>query len=305
MNTRQQRRATPSRASVAARKARPEAVSEFDRVHRSIDGYLDKASAARKRLLEEPYDPKSLHAWRVNLRRITATLKRVARLSDDDLDDVLTYLRTCRDTTGQCRDIDILADETLPTFIKENSAKSSDAAIVQQAMAQEQQRAHAETIAALKKTSLSTPIRSWRHWAESLEPPTDGLIRSTASAVIDARYSELKKRASKLDGGQKRLHRLRTATKKLRYSIDLYQHAFTDQASAAWLKQLADLQAHLGLAHDRMMARRLFAKIPLADGHDALVKPFRRWAKLTAYDASKKASESLAKLEKLHHYWRA
>jgi len=304
MNASLQHRATPSRVSPASRKSRPEAPSGFDRIRHTIDGYLAKAVESRKRLLEEPYDPKLLHAWRVSLRRVTATLKDVASLSDDDLHDVLSYLRACREATGQCRDIDILALETLPALLNEGQDKLADAQGIQKTLHNLQQQQHKHALVELKKHSLATPLRAWRHWVHTLEPPTDGRVREIASAAIEKRYAELKKRAGKLDGGQKRLHRLRSATKKLRYSIELYQHAFPKQASALWLKRLADLQSHLGLAHDRLMGRKLASDVLTGDEAKATHKTFRRWAKRTAYEAAEKGMHSLARLEQLDAYWR-
>ena len=304
MNARQHHRVTSSRASSAHSKSRTEAHSEFERIRRTLDGYLAKALEARKRLLEEPYEPKLLHAWRVNLRRVTATLKDVASLSDDDLHDVLGYLRACREATGQCRDFDILAQETLPAFIDKERGKLTGADAARKTLADLQQQNHKQAIVELKKHSLSTPLLAWRHWVESLEPPTNGHIRKIAAAAIEERFAELKKRAGKLDGGQKRLHRLRSATKKLRYTIDLYEHAFSKQATAAWLKRLTDLQGHLGHAHDRMMARKLISDVVTGDDAKARLKAFRRWTKRTAFESSEKALASLAKLEKLKAYWR-
>ena len=295
----------PSRVSRPRAPTARKPHSQFDYVRLALDGYLAKASDARRRLQEEPYDTKLLHAWRVNLRRVTATLKDVARLSDDDdLRDVQDYLRSCREATGQCRDIDILAQETLPAFINENDDKASAATGAQKTLADQQEAAHRQAIAALKKHNLAVPLRSWRHWVATLEPPTDGRVRKIAAAAIEKRYGTMKKRAAKLDGSQKRLHRLRSAIKKLRYSIDLYRHAFPKQLPNAWLKQLADLQGHLGLAHDRMMGRQLWDTAVSVEGEAPLSKPFRRWGKRTAYAASEKATPSLAKLDNLSHFWR-
>ncbi|AIF48023.1 CHAD domain-containing protein [Dyella japonica] len=304
MNARLQQRVTPSRVPVVSPRKRSESLSEFDRIRHTIDGYLAKAAESRKRLLEEPYDPKLLHAWRVSLRRVTATLKDVASVSDDDLHDVLGYLRACREATGQCRDIDILALETLPAFLDKAHGKPADAEGLRNILGKLQQQDHQQALAQLRRHSLATPLRAWRHWVHTLEPPTDGRIRDIAAATLEKRFGELKKRAGKLDGGQKRLHRLRSATKKLRYSIELYEHAFPKQATSQWLKCLADLQAHLGLAHDRMMARKLMGGV--TDGKDAKVrlKAFRRWTKRTAFEASEKAMHSLAKLEQLSAWWR-
>lgn len=304
MNARLQHRVAPSRESTVSSRNRPGKLSEFDRILQALDGYLAQATESRKRLLEEPYDPKLLHAWRVNLRRVTATLKDVASLSDDDLHDVFGYLRASREATGQCRDIDILAQESLPAFLKQEPGKLADADALQQTLHNLQQQYHKQAQIELKKHSLTTPLRAWRHWVHTLEPPSDGRVREIAAAAIEKRLTELKKRAGKLDGGQKRLHRLRSATKKLRYSIELYRHAFPKQATTAWLKRLADLQSHLGLAHDRMMARKLIGDIAGGKNAKAQLKDFRRWTKRTAFEASEKAMQSLAKLEKLKPYWR-
>ena len=302
MNARLHRQAASSRATPPRTKTGPELPSAFERIRQALDGYLIKAIDARKHLLAAPYDPKLLHAWRVSLRRVTATLKDVARFSDDDLHDVQTYLRACREATGQCRDVDILAQETLPAFVGKEGDKANDVDKIRQRLMEQQQQAHRQAIIALRKHSLAMPLQAWRHWTQSLEPPTDGMVRKAAAIAIERRYNTLKKRAAQLDGGQKRLHRLRSATKKLRYSVELYRHAFPKPSSAAWLKQLADLQTHLGLAHDRMMGRRLIAHVAAED--ERVVKPFRQWAKRTAYDASKSAAQSLDKLDRLTHYWR-
>lgn len=277
--------------------------SAFEQLHEALDGYFAKASQSRKRLLEEPYDPKLLHGWRVSLRRITATLRDVARFADDDLDDVRCYLRECREATGQTRDLDILVSETLPAFVEKEAAHASAIEPLRKALAERRLQAQRQAVIALKQHHLGVPSRAWRHWAQSLEPPTDGMVRKLAAAAIQRRYDELKKRAAKLDGGQKRLHRFRTATKKLRYTIELYQPAFGKQATAQWLKQLADLQGHLGLAHDRLMARTLVLDAAAGSEADTL-KPLRRWAKRTAYDAAKKALQSMARLEHLKPFWR-
>lgn len=301
MSARLQHHATSPRATSGHAMVKPSIPSAFDRILQTLDGYFAKALDARKRLLEEPYDSKLLHAWRVNLRRVTATLKDVARFSDDDLHDVHAYLRECREATGQCRDIDILAQETLPDFLSKDQAVGANDTV--RILAERQERAHAHAVVELKKYDLTVPLRAWRHWKASLEPPTKAMTRKLAATAIEQRFNSMGKRAAKLDGGQKTLHRLRTATKKLRYTIELYAPVFPKQATASWLKQLADLQEHLGLAHDRTMGRKLIVTLA-TNGEAKAPKPFRKWAKRTAYESSKKAALSLTKLEHLRHYWR-
>jgi CHAD domain-containing protein len=304
MNARLQHRAASPRSSSSHAKSGSGKPSEFERICEALDGYFDKAFEARKRLLEQPYEPKLLHAWRVNLRRVTATLKDLASLSDDDLRDVLAYLRSCRESTGQSRDLDILAQETLPAFLDKENVKLPGVDAATKALSERQQQAHKQAVVELKKHNLAASLQSWRHWVQTVEPPTDNQVRKLAAAALQQRWNTLKKRASKLDGGQKRLHRLRSATKKMRYSIELYQHAFSKQATSAWLKQLTELQSGLGLAHDRMTGRRLIRDFLVAEDTQTVLKPFRQWGKRTAFHASEEAMHSLAKLEKLNSFWR-
>lgn len=303
MNARLQHRASSSRVSRVRPKAPPGNHSAFDEVRRMVDGYFAKAADARKQLLEQPYTPKQLHAWRVGLRRITATINKVTDLSDDRLEDVQAYLRACRETTGRCRDIDILVLETLPAFLRECEVIPPPAATMQQSIMALQEQAHTQAVAALKKVSLTMSMQSWQHWADALDPPGNERLRKSAAEIIDERFHTVIKRIAKLDGGKKRLHRLRAAIKKLRYSMELYQHQFPKRAVTRWLEQLANLQTHFGLAHDRMMARELVAALPIAESDRAPVKAFRKWAKKSAYEASKKATQSLTKLNKLDLYW--
>lgn len=304
MNARLQHRAIPSRAARSSARSKAHAASEYERIRQNLDGYLVKAVDARKRLLEQAYDPKQLHAWRVGLRRVTATLNSLSRLSDDRLDDIVTHLRACREATGRCRDMDILVQETLPAFLRECPVIPPPAAAMQQAIAELQQQAQAQVIGSLKKSSLAIPVQSWRHWAAAVEPPSDRRMRENAAAVIDDRFNVLSRRIAKLNGGRKRLHRLRAAVKKLRYSMELYQHLFPKRAASAWLKQLADLQAHLGLAHDRLMGRDLVGALSMPASDQDPIKAFRRWARKSAYDATTKMAQSLTRLDKLGHYWR-
>lgn len=304
MSARLRHRTSPTPASRVTSRGKSGAAPAFERVRQNLDDYLGKAVGARQRLIEQPYDPKQLHAWRVGLRRVTATLTSVTQLSEDGLDDVRTHLRACREATGHCRDIDILTQETLPAFLRECRVIPPPAATLQRVVAELQSQARAEAIASLKKTSLAIPVQSWRHWAAAVEPPSDGRIQECASAAIDDRFNAVKKRVAKLDGGKKSLHRLRAAIKKLRYSMELYQQLFPKRAVSPWLDRLTDLQSHLGLAHDRMMGRELVANLPLANSDKDPVKAFRRWSKISAYDASRKAAQSLANLDKLSHYWR-
>lgn len=277
---------------------------EFRRCCRAIDGYLQKAEQARVDLLLQ-YDAKRLHTWRVNLRRVTATLDKLIHIhAGDEATALLETLKQHRDATGSSRDLDILAEETLPAFATEHPGSIPTPALWQK-LEQQRNQARRDMLDALREHSLAPWIADFNAWSQKHAAPSDKTLRHAASAAIESAHRKLYRRADKLDGGREPLHRMRTATKKLRYTIELFQHAFPHKAANAWLEALTDLQAQLGKAHDRMTGRNL-GSILLADQSDEkFIKQLRRWSKRTAHRATIHADTSYKQLSKLEPYWRA
>ncbi|MFC4761660.1 CHAD domain-containing protein [Dyella koreensis] len=271
----------------------------FEALCDAYEGYLHKAESARAELLRN-YQPKALHAWRVGLRRITATLDRVAQaLGGDDPQALIEQLKVFRNATGEARDIDILLDETLPAFVAEGRF---DGAWLQ-ALETRRAELHRQAVDGLRHAPLTAPLRAFRTWRETHAPMADKALRQLGAGLIEARLHQLHKRAERLEDGRKHLHRVRTTTKKLRYTMELFQPLFPRRATRHWLDQLAELQTHLGEAHDRMTGRALCREwLPEAKGHEDL-KAFRRWAKHTAHASSTKAASSLEQLWRLERYW--
>ena len=148
------------------------------------------------------------------------------------------------------------------------------------------------------------PTHTFHAWADAHRGVTDDALRDAAADLIDTRVRQLRKRAARMHDSRERLHRARTATKKLRYTLELFQPLFPREASQAWLDRLAEVQTHLGEAHDRLTARALCKELlPEAKGN-AQLKALRRWARHTAADAAEKAEKSLDHLWKLGHHWR-
>lgn len=270
----------------------------------TYDGYLAKATKARATLLRR-YEPKALHAWRVNLRRITATLDHVASaLPGEQPDGLLDQLKQFRNATGGARDLDILMDETLPAFVNcgEHGDRIDQALL--HALNAKRVQLHRDTVEGLKKTRLTMPTHTFHAWVDVHRGVTDDELRAAAGHLIDSRVRQLRKRAARMHDNRERLHRARTATKKLRYTLELFQPLFPRDATQAWLDRLAEVQTHLGEAHDRLTARALCKELlPEAKDHPQL-KALRRWTKHTAADAAGKAEKSLDHLWKLGHHWR-
>lgn len=270
----------------------------------TYDAYLAKATKARAALLRR-YEPKALHAWRVNLRRITATLDQVASaLPGEQPDGLVDQLKPFRNATGSARDLDILLDETLPAFLHGGAHGDRLEQDLLHALNAKRAQLHRETVEGLKKARLTMAMHTFHAWADAHRGVTDDELRAAAGHLIDTRVRQLRKRAARMHDDRERLHRARTATKKLRYTLELFQPLFPRDASQAWLDRLAEVQTHLGEAHDRLTARALCKELlPDAKGHQQL-KALRRWAKQTAAEAADKAEKSLDHLWKLGHHWR-
>lgn len=270
----------------------------------TYEGYLAKATKARSTLLRK-YEPKALHAWRVSLRRITATLDQVAAaLPGEQPDGVLAQLKHFRNATGNARDLDILLDETLPAFLAHGGHGDRLDGELLHALNARREQGHQAAVEGLKKARLTTATHHFHAWAETHHNVADDELRTAAAAVIDTRFRQLRKRAARMHEGRTRLHRTRTATKKLRYTIELFQPLFPREATEAWLARLAEVQTHLGEAHDRLTARALCKELlPEAKRHPQL-KALRKWTKDTAAEAAGKGQHALERLDKLSHYWR-
>jgi CHAD domain-containing protein len=236
----------------------------------------------------------------VNLRRITATFDDLAAaLPGETQDALLDQLKQFRNATGGARDLDILLDETLPAF--QNRHKLGDRiapALLQTLNAKRVQLRH-EVVEELKKARLTVPMHRFHAWADTHRGVTDDELRAAAARLIDTRARQLRKRAARIHDGRKRLHRARTATKKLRYTIELFQPLFPREASQVWLERLAEVQTHLGEAHDRLAARVLCRELLPEARENPQLKMLRCWAKCAAADATEKAEKSLDRLWKL------
>lgn len=289
--------ATPHRAT------RQKSGPAFEDLCRLYDSYLVKASKARHELLIR-YSPKSLHAWRVSLRRITATLDQVCEaVSDEPPTAVVEQLKSYRNATGLSRDLDILLDETLPAYQSAKPKAPLPGPDELQKLESERERLHNEALQRVHEADLPSAQRAFEAWHRQ-QSVSDSELHQIAAELIEYRFQQLRKRGERLGEGRKPLHQARTATKRLRYTMELFEPIFTKEAIAPWLLELADLQSHLGESHDRMTARMLFKGILAESAADPAIKGFRKWCRRTAQSSATKAAAGLEKLLRLEHYWR-
>jgi CHAD domain-containing protein len=83
-------------------------------------------------------------------------------------------------------------------------------------------------------------------------------VRDHATQVLDRCERRALKRGRRIDSSSlRRLHRLRIATKKLRYAAGFFSPLFARQRARAMLEALNDLQDVLGAINDRATAPAL------------------------------------------------
>lgn len=283
--------------------AKAPASHTFAALCRLYESYLVKAGKARHELLIR-YSPKSLHAWRVSLRRVTATMDQVCEaVSDTPPAELVEQLKTYRNATGHSRDLDILLDESIPAFHEAKpKADRLDPALIER-LETERQRLHHEALESLQEANIPAVQRGFEAWYKS-QSVSDDELKQIAAELLEFRLQQLRKRGERLGEGRKRLHKARTTTKKLRYTMELFEPMFSKEETRRWLDHLAELQTHLGESHDRMTGRML-CKGLLAEHEDRTdLKAFLKWSRKAAQASAIKAATALEHLLRLEHYWR-
>jgi CHAD domain-containing protein len=123
--------------------------------------------------------------------------------------------------------------------------------------------------------SLSTWLAS-EAWLARLNSgartAVEGPVGDHARAVLEARYSRVRKRGRGLhDQSAAELHRLRIAIKKFRYATDFFAGLYRGKAVGVTLRRLARLQDILGEMNDAAIAPDLLARgFQRARGRDVL-----------------------------------
>jgi len=86
-----------------------------------------------------------------------------------------------------------------------------------------------------------------------------------ARAVLNRRHAKVLQRGRKLKAlGEKRLHRLRIAIKKLRYAAAFLQPAFASARAKPYIEATVRLQGALGTLNDRAVAVQVLADLATA-----------------------------------------
>ena len=226
---------------------------------------------ANERGLLQGRDPEYLHQTRVALRRLRSALE----VFSPPLPERVTAapareLKRLASRLGPARDWDVFLGETLQPVEAQFGAHRGLKAFAARcrtlrrgAGAKARGAAHLPRYRQLA-LSLSTWLAS-EDWHARLNSGArtamEGPVGDHARAVLEARYSQVRKRGRGLDNqSAAELHRLRIAIKKFRYATDFFAGLYRGTAVGVTLRRLARLQDILGEMNDAATAPDLVAR---------------------------------------------
>lgn len=257
-----------------ASKAEPPALERSmstSQVFRAITG-----SCLRHFRLNEPQlaraEPEVLHQARVALRRLRSALTLFKpMIADAQLEAMRPRLHAVSQQLGSTRDLDVFISGVLEREVEDTGYDTTLEALVAAAERRREQ-AYADldrTLASEAFRDLMLEFAGWLAcgpWSVSddaaVSARREEMILPTSTVILDRRWRTVRrkgKRLTKLSAEQR--HRVRIATKTLRYAMDFLAPLFgrTEQASARrkTMTALTDLQEALGQLNDITAGEKL------------------------------------------------
>jgi len=218
---------------------------------------------------EDGRNPEGVHQLRVALRRLRSALdlmRSVGALSN--LDALRSEAKWLAQDLSAARDWDVFQLETLPTIAKAcPSVTGFDA--LDRAATERQTSAYRKAHQALDDRRCAVFLiglggwietRGWRNdvAAEDLGQLTEPAV-NFAQRILSAQYAKVLKRGRRFKSlPAEELHRVRLATKRLRYLSEFLLPLYEDRKSARrFSRRLARLQEELGAFNDMAVTSSL------------------------------------------------
>ncbi|MDE5466180.1 CYTH and CHAD domain-containing protein [Bradyrhizobium sp. CSS354] len=222
---------------------------------------------------EDGRNPEGVHQLRVSLRRLRSALdlmRSVGALSN--LDALRSEARWLAQDLSAARDWDVFQIETLPTIAKAcPSVAGFDA--LGRAAAGRQSDAYRKAHDALEDRRCAIfllglgswiEMRGWRNdvAAEDLSQLVEPAV-NFAQRILSEQYAKVLRRGRRFKSlSAEGLHRVRLATKRLRYLSEFLLPLFVDRKSARkFSRRLADLQEQLGAFNDMAVTTSLLDRL--------------------------------------------
>jgi triphosphatase len=229
----------------------------------------------------------ALHQMRIAVRRFRSTLTFFGDIvSGPGADHVKAQFQWLRDLTGPARDFDVFVKETLEPLRTEFPKDRGVARFYRQATRQ-QAKANGATRKAVQSAQFRKLVVQTAGWIEGGDWRTgaDALMRARQDAPIQYyaadQLSTLRRKVRKQGKFQselddRRLHRLRVRTKKLRYAAEFFASLASSKKGRKQTRELLEtlraLQDKLGVLNDLAVHRALSLRIARDAGLSSSVR---------------------------------
>lgn len=236
---------------------------------------LDHLNANRDGLLADE-DPEYLHQMRVALRRLGSAFKVFSRLLPPHvLQPPLGDIRWLTQSLGPLRDCDVFAETCLTPLASQLHGHRGLHAM-QRACAKRRERLQRDAARAVRSRRYQRFVLGLSAWLASdawqtlVDADTARALRQPAEryarAALGRRHARVLQRGRGLSHlGAAKLHRLRVATKKLRYAAGFFAELDAGegggQRARRLLAVLEDLQDALGGMNDCAVADRMIREL--------------------------------------------
>jgi inorganic triphosphatase YgiF len=234
-------------------------------------------------------DKEYLHQVRVGLRRLRVALSIVQRYrSDDELTALKEQVTQLCIELGRSREWDVFVTQTLApicTRLPEHSGLREVLSVSERSR-KKQHAGMESSLASPEFQRMLLRFGAWMHGAQWEVVETT--LEQFAAETLKKRCKLVVKRGNEVSGDDAdKLHALRIACKKLRYSIEMFGSLFAESRAKNYEAVLADLQEILGNLYDIAVAHRLLNGLDNTARHDTLTL-IRGWME---HDYSERVTE--------------
>ena len=217
-------------------------------------------------------EPEGFHQMRVALRRLRSVLSLVRRVvRSDALDRHSADIAWLAGVLGEARDLDVLAEETLPALATQPDAPDFDDLLTQINAARQQYGQTArQTLAGPRASEIFLSLCLWLEsgeWNSALaaqkRPRLRAPLGEQAADWLDRQDRQVRLLADGLDWADlEQCHALRKKFKRLRYSVEFFAQLFDDQDQKNQMQQARALQDAFGVLNDTAVAQAVLSSLP-------------------------------------------
>jgi triphosphatase len=224
------------------------------------------------RRLDEEY----LHQVRVGLRRLRVMLAMAEAIAaDEELHQLHVEVSELCIEFGRMREWDVFITQTMAPMC-ERLPQHTGLRKVMEVGEKLRSQYHAEVVRRLESPDYQRLLLRFGAWMygpywSGLSAGAERGLLEFAGVVLDKRSNQVARRGkhvSSADAG--RLHQLRIACKKLRYSSEMFGPLFPQGKHKRYVAALSGLQDILGVLNDLAVAERLLTEMQAQVPQDAL-----------------------------------